>query len=200
VPSALSPLLTVVADVRNAMDSPAVRRKIEDDELKLKRSINDENLGAGTSIERGNTTFVRGQQQITREAISQQDEALGELGNAVDRLHIVGTAINEELKDHNRLLNELDKDLDDAGEKMNFVMAKLSVLLKTKDGCQIWTIVILAVILIVLGPSPLSPRLTHAISLSLPLVCLWSQWLSRSFSRHWGLRGRPAGLATEQSD
>ena len=39
---------------------------------------------------------------------------------------------------------------------MNFVMAKLSALLKTKDSCQIWTIVILAVILVVLGESLVS--------------------------------------------
>jgi hypothetical protein len=174
-PSPLRPHHWLAADVRNAMDSPDVRRKIESDELKLKRSVNDENLGAGTSIERGNTTFVRGQQQVTREAISQQDVALDDLGNAVDRLGIMGAAINEELKDQNRLLDDLDKDLDDAGEKMNFVMAKLSTLLKTKDSCQIWTIVILAVILIVLGAalSPLS-ALSHS---------LLSQWLSRSFSR-----------------
>lgn len=133
------------------MDSPAVRRKIEDDERKLQRSTNDEELGAVTNIERGNTSFVRGQQQATREAINQQDEALIGLGQAVDRLDAMGRTINEELKDQNRLLNDLDRDLDDAGEKMNFVMAKLSVLLKTKDSCQIWTIVILSVILIVLG-------------------------------------------------
>jgi len=139
-----------IIDVRNAMDSPAVRRKIEDDELKLKRSTNDVDLGAVTNIERGNTSFVRGQQQITREAISQQDEALVGLGQAVDRLGDMGQTINNELKDQNRLLNDLDRDLDDAGEKMNFVMAKLSSLLKTKDSCQIWTIVILAVILVVL--------------------------------------------------
>lgn len=54
------------------------------------------------------------------------------------------------LSEQNRLLDELDGDIDDAGEKMNFVMGKLSKLLKTKDGCQIWTIVILALILIVL--------------------------------------------------
>jgi hypothetical protein len=54
------------------------------------------------------------------------------------------------LKEQNRLLDDLGDDIDDAGEKMNFVMGKLSKLLKTKDGCQIWTIVILALILIVL--------------------------------------------------
>lgn len=160
------------------MDSPAVRRKIEDDELKLKRSTNDADLGAVTNIERGNTSFVRGQQQVTRDAIDQQDEALMGLGQAVDRLGDMGRTINDELKDQNRLLNDLDRDLDDAGEKMNFVMAKLSALLKTKDSCQIWTIVILAVILVVLGESLVSFR---SVSLS-PLI----QSPSRSSSNSCG--------------
>jgi hypothetical protein len=37
------------------------------------------------------------------------------------------------------------------GNKMNVVMATLSKLLKTKDGCQIWTIVVLVLILCILG-------------------------------------------------
>ena len=138
-------------EVKNAIDSPAVRRKLEDDELRFKRSTDDPDLGATTNIEKGNTTFVRGQQQLTHEMIREQDVALDGLGQAVDRLGDMGKSINDELKSQNRMLTELDQDLDDAGEKMNFVMAKLSTLLKTKDSCQIWTIVILAVILIVLG-------------------------------------------------
>ena len=122
-----------------------------------------------TNIERDNTRFVRGQQQETMEMIEQQDVALDSLGNAVDRLEGMGRTINTELKgmrrrynphreltyfcvfaEQNRLLDELDQDIDDAGEKMNFVMGKLSKLLKTKDGCQIWSIVILSLILIIL--------------------------------------------------
>jgi len=137
-----------ISEIRTAMDAVAVRRKIEDDEYK--RTAQDESLGAVTSIEKSNTSFVRGQQQVTREIISQQDEQLDTLGNAVDRLGNMGRSINDELKTQNRMLDELDRDLDDAGEKMNFVMAKLSTLLKTKDSCQIWTIVILSVILIVI--------------------------------------------------
>ena len=33
---------------------------------------------------------------------------------------------------------------------MNFVMGKLAKLLKTKDSCQIWTVVLLTLILILL--------------------------------------------------
>ena len=82
--------------------------------------------------------------------IGQQDVQLDALGQAVDRLDNIGRSINVEIKDQNRKLDELDRDMTDAEHKMNFIMAKLSKLLKTKDGCQIWTIVILAVILVVL--------------------------------------------------
>ena len=133
------------------MESPQVRRKIEDDENRQKHSLQDASLGAMTSTEHANTEFVRNQQQTTKQMISQQDVQLSSLGQAVDRLEGMGRTINTELKDQNRMLNELDNDLDEAGEKMNFVMAKLSKLLKTKDGCQIWTIVILAVILVILS-------------------------------------------------
>jgi len=50
----------------------------------------------------------------------------------------MGMEINEELREHNRMLEKLDEDLDEAGEKMNFVMSKLGKLLKTKGKlvCQ----------------------------------------------------------------
>jgi hypothetical protein len=48
------------------------------------------------------------------------------------RLGRMGMEINEELREQNRMLDKLDEDLDEAGEKMNFVMAKLGKLLKTK--------------------------------------------------------------------
>jgi len=49
------------------------------------------------------------------------------------------------------MLNQLDSDMDDAGEKMNFVLERLGKLLKTKNSCQLWTIVILVVVLIIMG-------------------------------------------------
>jgi hypothetical protein len=132
------------------MESPAIRRKLEDDENKARQGVNDESLGAVTSIEKENSRFIRNQQQVTRENIAQQDIQLEQLGHAVDRLEGVGRTINTELKEQNIMLQQLDDDLDDAGNKMNFVMSKLSKLLQTKDSCQIWTIVILAVILVIL--------------------------------------------------
>ena len=42
-------------------------------------------------------------------------------------------------------------DIEQASDKMNTVQAALEKLLKTKDGCQIWTVVILAGILSLLS-------------------------------------------------
>jgi t-SNARE complex subunit (syntaxin) len=58
--------------------------------------------------------------------------------------------INTEIKEQEVLIGGLEKDVDTANEKMNVVLAALSKLLKTKDSCQLWTIVILGLILILL--------------------------------------------------
>lgn len=109
-----------------------------------------DSLGAMSAAERENTAFIKDQRQQTKMMISQQDVQLDALGQAVDRLDNIGRSINVEIKDQNRKLDDLDRDMTDAEHKMNFIQAKLSKLLKTKDGCQIWTIVILAVVLVVL--------------------------------------------------
>lgn len=140
----------IVSDIKATMESEAIKRKMEDDENKSKAGSGDPNFGAVTNIEKKNSDFIRGQQQVTKETIAQQDVQLDHLGRAVDRLDGIGRTINTELKDQNRMLNELETDMGQAEERMNFVMGKLQKLLKTKDNCQIYSIVVLAIILIVL--------------------------------------------------
>lgn len=82
-----------------------------------------------------------------------QDKNLDQLGQAVDRLGEIGRTINTEIKEQDVLLDALGNEIDDASNKMNTVQGALEKLLQTKDGCQIWTIVILAFILILLGES-----------------------------------------------
>ena len=142
--------------VKNGMESSAIRRKIDDDENRQRRldgngggmSVNP--MSKGMSIEEENHSFIQDQRQQTQFAIREQDMALDELGLAVDKLHVIGRGVNEELKEQNRMLDDLDRDIDEAGGKMNYVQEALSKLLKTKDGCQIWTIVILFLILCIL--------------------------------------------------
>ena len=78
-------------------------------------------------------------------------------GQAVDTLGETGRAIRTELREQDVLLDHLNDEIGTAADKMNVVQATLSKLLNTKDGCQIWTIVILGLILILLGkPYPSS--------------------------------------------
>ncbi len=97
-----------------------------------------------------------------------QDASLESLGVAVDRLGQIGKDIHEEVAEQNVLLDSLGNEVDDAGNKMNVVTASLSKLLKTKDGCQIWTIVILTFILILLSKCSLP---VHIICLIAPVPC-----------------------------
>ena len=79
-----------------------------------------------------------------------QDEALTDLDSAVDRVGNLASTINVELSAQNKMIDELGEDLDEAEARMGLVMGKLSKLLKTKDGCQLWTIIMLTLVLLVL--------------------------------------------------
>ncbi len=77
------------------------------------------------------------------------------LGDAVDRVGNMAKTINVEVKGQGIMLDGLDHDINDASNRMTTVQEALQKLLKTKDGCQIWTIVILTVILVILSKFPL---------------------------------------------
>jgi len=137
-------------DVKSSIDSSAVRRKMEDDEAKNRRQMQSAEYSTNSSMDNENAAFVANQSTYAHQQIRDQDVQLDGLGQAVERLDHMGRVIHDELDDQGRMLKQLDDDIDDAGNKMNFVTAQLSKLLKTKDGCQIWTIVILCGVLILL--------------------------------------------------
>ena len=126
-----------------------VKRKMIADE-RIGVAKNTGALGATNSDEAENTHFIVDKQAEARMIMQQQDEDLSELGQGVDRLNQMSMGINQELQTQNRMLDDLDRDIDEAAEKMNFVMGKLAKLLKTKDTCQICVILALTFILIVL--------------------------------------------------
>eukprot|EP00520_Triparma_pacifica_P007552 CAMPEP_0118647504 /NCGR_PEP_ID=MMETSP0785-20121206/8641_1 /TAXON_ID=91992 /ORGANISM="Bolidomonas pacifica, Strain CCMP 1866" /LENGTH=234 /DNA_ID=CAMNT_0006539601 /DNA_START=173 /DNA_END=874 /DNA_ORIENTATION=+ len=134
------------------------KQKVNSDEIKGK-VLRDErdnvrrnagSMGARNEAERDNTDFVVDQRADAAVMMRQQDETLEDLDGAVDRVGVLAGNINEELGRQNKMIDELGEDLDEAEERMGAVMGKLSKLLKTKDSCQLWTIISLTLILIVL--------------------------------------------------
>ena len=118
------------------------------------------------NTEAGNDKFVKQQKQQTQQLIERQDQNLDQLGVAVDRLGKIGQEINEEVREQSVMLDELGNEIDDNADRMNVVQAALAKLLKTKDGCKIWTIVILTLILILLSKS----QFMHILSPFLPCL------------------------------
>lgn len=153
--------------MKQRIDSPAVREKVDADEARSRREgTSDVHSALNHSLEEDNTRFIRDQRQTTKQVIRQQDDSLVELGNAVDRLHAVGKEINTEVKEQNILLDELGNEIDTASTRMEAVQEILGKLLRTKDGCQIWTIVILCLILVLLGQKFFSSYHLHLLSLN----------------------------------
>ena len=136
----------------------ALAAYLKGDEVKRKMIVDERSavaaqagaLGATNSDEAENTHFIVDKQAEARMIMQQQDEDLTELGQGVDRLNEMSMGINQELQTQNRMLDDLDRDIDEAAEKMNFVMGKLAKLLKTKDTCQLCVIISLTLILVLL--------------------------------------------------
>jgi syntaxin 6 len=94
--------------------------------------------------------FVTDSAARTSLLMQQQDETLEELDEAVVRVGHMASTIHEELGTQNKMLDEIEEDLTDAEEKLGAVMGKLAKLLKTKDKCQLGTILALLLTVLVL--------------------------------------------------
>merc|ERR550525_767208 len=96
---------------------------------------------------------MRRQRQEQAQLIAQQDQDLTLLSQSAQRLNETARAINTELQDQQKMLEQLDEDIDKETEKLNFVMKRMGRLLKTSDNKQLCLIIglfVLAVVLIFL--------------------------------------------------
>ena len=57
--------------------------------------------------------------------MKEQDENLEQLDGAIDRVHRLAQDIHGELKTQSRLIDDLEQDIDETAEKMNFVSAEM---------------------------------------------------------------------------
>lgn len=99
---------------------------------------------------RENEAFMERQRQEQAQLIAQQDQDLTLFSQSAQRLRETAQAINVELQDQQKMLEELDDDIDKETEKLNFVMKRIGRLLKTSDNKQLCLIIGLVVLLLVL--------------------------------------------------
>lgn len=131
--------------------SEAVRAKmLADERAKAVRRAGAESLGATTDAERQNTNFIVDSQARTSLLMQHQDETLDELDAAVTRVGVMADGIHEEVGQQNKILSEMEQDLENVEEELGLVMGKLAKFLQTKDRWQLGTILMLSFAVIVL--------------------------------------------------
>mmetsp|Transcript_10190 Transcript_10190/g.30612 ORF Transcript_10190/g.30612 Transcript_10190/m.30612 type:complete len:249 (-) Transcript_10190:40-786(-) len=143
------------ANVKALQDSVASRQavgKIESDRRQAlgTSSSNPARDDRQNAAARENEAFMDRQRQEQAQLIAQQDQDLALFSQSAQRLRETAQAINVELQDQQKMLEELDEDIDKETEKLNFVMKRIGRLLKTSDNKQLCLIVGLCVLLLVL--------------------------------------------------
>jgi hypothetical protein len=97
-----------------------------------------------------NEATLQQQQQHREAVIDNQDQELGVLGNALDRLGAMSKVINEELKTQGKELDALGGDMDQTSSKMKQAEDIMKKMLKQKDRGKFCAIFVLSVVLILL--------------------------------------------------
>ena len=139
----------VCADIRTKVNGPQAKAKIDADRKKA-ALVEAEQSRLKKQSQEANESSISSSKQVHQQIINQQDETLTELARVTDRLGQTAIVINSELQDQQRLLSELDRDIDRQSEKMNYVMGKMAKLLKTSDTKQLVLVIILVIISVLL--------------------------------------------------
>jgi len=135
--------------LKEEMNSESIKVKLMSDERsKAKRRMGF--IGTQSQEMREDEVFLEDTQASAHLMMRQQDEVLGDLDEAVERVGHMADNIHEELGQQNKTLNELEEDLEDAEEKLGLVMGKLSTMLKTKSKWQLGTIMCLSMVVVIL--------------------------------------------------
>jgi syntaxin 6 len=137
-----------ITAIKARMNSQELKTKmIADERAKTKRRIGVEQIG---SKDNEDTEFLGGQHATAQLMMQEQDETLDDLDNAVIRVGHMASNIHEELGHQNKMLKNLEDDLQDAEEHLGMVMGKLGKFLKTNNKFQLRTIITLCLIVVIL--------------------------------------------------
>eukprot|EP00522_Entomoneis_paludosa_P011523 CAMPEP_0172455582 /NCGR_PEP_ID=MMETSP1065-20121228/12139_1 /TAXON_ID=265537 /ORGANISM="Amphiprora paludosa, Strain CCMP125" /LENGTH=277 /DNA_ID=CAMNT_0013208047 /DNA_START=227 /DNA_END=1060 /DNA_ORIENTATION=+ len=113
-------------------------------------SNNYRNMDHGGNANGSNNNNNSQQQRSSLLLMKHQDETLDELDAAVTRVGYMADTIHEEIGDQNKMLADMETDLEVAEEQLGTVMGKLSDFLQTKDQFQLCTILALFAVAVVL--------------------------------------------------
>jgi hypothetical protein len=86
-----------------------------------------------------------------QELLAQQDAGLDFLGQSAERLNKLSLEISEELEGHNKILDDMDSDFDNANENLNAITRKTQEFIELSGGTKNLVIILtLSIICIIL--------------------------------------------------
>ncbi|KAL3672214.1 hypothetical protein V7S43_002876 [Phytophthora oleae] len=133
------------------ISTDAVKARIRKEERKLMQPAKSStSFRSNLTGQERNERFLEDETQRQQQVMREQDQSLAGLQTDITRLHGVTVEISSEVKNQNKMLDDLTDDVEEAQERMNFVMGRLSKLLKTKDKCQLGLILFLVAVLVVM--------------------------------------------------
>ncbi len=147
--------------MRSVATGHETRGKIESDKRKQLQARAAEDVAgarggvsgppAPSSFNVANSEYVREHAQAQTLMRREQDASLDTMSSALDRIGEMATTIDNELREQDAILVDVDRDMDTAQGKMDSAIKGVEKLLKTKDKCQLATIVCLVVVFLIVA-------------------------------------------------
>jgi len=94
--------------------------------------------------------FIQQQIRGQRLQMQEQDAGLEMLGQSAQRLGQLSLGISEELGHQNKMLDEMEDDLDTAATNVNFITKKTRALIKQSGGKKTFLIIISLVLVVII--------------------------------------------------
>lgn len=143
---------STIKEYQNEVTGQRTLSKLESDKKSslMRSSASGSNSGARQAPSKHNQDFLNSQRESQMQIMTRQDEDLTEISASAQRLNNSAQVINNELKEQQKMLEELDDDLDKQTEKLNFVMKRMGKLLKTSDNKQLCLIIGLTCLMVFL--------------------------------------------------
>lgn len=136
--------------LQNAADVSAGRIQQTGNRREFSRLADDPSAKQNRPATRENDSFsYEAEQQALM--LKEQDEDLDDLSDAVGRIAEVGLVIHTELSGQDRLIDDLNKDMDNTSNRLDFVQKRIATVLKKASWkAQVCTILALIGLLVVL--------------------------------------------------
>ncbi|KAK8812466.1 hypothetical protein WA158_007700 [Blastocystis sp. Blastoise] len=127
------------------------KSKIDSDRKKniLARKEQSEQEKLFGGLDNNNDKYIKKSQDQQADMMIKQDQDLSMIGDDVDRLGQMASAIGDEINTHNTMLIDMNEEMDEATTKMGQARQQIGKLLKTNNNCELMTILILIAVAVV---------------------------------------------------